>query len=62
MMNVLLCRYYDYVWTNWCDYVEGGCGNTLAYNHVDTRNIVWEKQLQEMVNRKLGLSRDQRQG
>ena len=21
----LCCRFWDYTWTNWCDYVDGGC-------------------------------------
>ena len=48
-------RYYDYVWTNWCDIVEGGCPDTLDFNHVDTTNIIWDKQVQDMVKKKFDI-------
>ena len=50
-------RYYDYVWTNWCDIVEGGCPDTLEFNHVDTTNILWDKEVQALVNKKFDIDR-----
>ncbi len=44
-------RFYDYVWTNWCDLVSGGCPDTKDYNFVDTRNILWDTQIQALVNK-----------
>ena len=46
-----LPRFYDYVWTNWCDLVSGGCPDTRDYNFVDTRNILWDTQIQALVNK-----------
>ena len=48
----LLTRYFDYVWTNWCDLVEGGCPDTEEINRVDTTNILWDRQVQSLVNKK----------
>ena len=46
-MCVRLC--YDYVWTNWCDLVAGGCPDTWTYNHADTGHVVWEPEIQRLV-------------
>ena len=52
----LLTRYFDYVWTNWCDLVEGGCPDTEEFNRVDTTNILWDRQVQSLVNKKFDIS------
>lgn len=39
------------MWTNWCDLVSGGCPDTRDYNFVDTRNILWDTQIQALVNK-----------
>ena len=44
-------KYFDYVWTNWCDYVEGGCEDTRKFNFVDTKNILWDRQIQALVGK-----------
>ena len=35
--------------------MEGGCPDTLEFNQVDTTNIIWDKQVQAMVNRKFDI-------
>ena len=52
---ILLTRYFDYVWTNWCDLVEGGCPDTEEFNRVDTTNILWDRQVQSLVNKKFDI-------
>ena len=54
---MLTIRYYDYVWTNWCDLVDGGCPDTVEFNRVDTTNILWDKQILQMVNAKFDINK-----
>ncbi|XP_023319572.1 arylsulfatase B isoform X1 [Eurytemora carolleeae] len=39
-------KYWDYAWTNWCDYVEDGCGED---DITDVTNVVWDPQIQNLM-------------
>jgi len=40
-------RFWDYTWTNWCDFVQGGCPEEEEYT---TDHVVWDRDVQSRLS------------
>ena len=52
---ILVPRFWDYTWTNWCDLVEGGCPAAEGDNDhlIEEARILWDPDLQERIREEI---------
>jgi len=48
-------KFWGYTWTNWCDFVPGGCPGAELGKEEMEKNILWDHQIQSMVRQKYKL-------
>ena len=53
--NILVPRFWDYTWTNWCDLVEGGCPAAEGVDDhlIEEARILWDPELQERIREEI---------
>ena len=53
--NILVPRFWDYTWTNWCDLVEGGCPAAEGDDDhlIEEARILWDPELQERIREEI---------
>ena len=52
---ILVPRFWDYTWTNWCDLVEGGCPAAEGDDDhlIEEPRILWDPELQERIREEI---------